>query len=28
MISVIMCVNRFDLYVMPAINSILNQTFR
>ncbi|EAA4650670.1 glycosyl transferase, partial [Salmonella enterica subsp. enterica] len=27
MISVIMCVNRFDLYVMPAINSILNQTF-
>ncbi|CAC9258661.1 colanic acid biosynthesis glycosyltransferase WcaA [Citrobacter werkmanii] len=27
MISVVMCINRFDLYVMPAINSILNQTY-
>ncbi|WP_225911475.1 glycosyltransferase [Salmonella enterica] len=23
-----MCINRFDIYVMPAINSILNQTFK
>lgn len=28
MISVVMCINRFDLYVMPAINSILNQTYK
>lgn len=28
MISVIMCINKFDSYVMPAINSILSQTYK
>ncbi|EKM0568046.1 glycosyltransferase [Escherichia coli] len=28
MISVIMCINKYDSYVMPAINSILNQTYK
>ncbi|HDJ2743373.1 TPA: glycosyltransferase [Salmonella bongori] len=28
MISVVMCINKYDLYVLPAINSILSQTYK